>query len=104
MRVIPYVPRDVQEPRDIVEAIRKRRGGSLLNLDRMLLHSPALASGWNRFLGTIRSELEVDPKLCELAICIVAVLNNAEYEFRQHAPHFLKAGGMDARLDAIQRV
>ena len=44
---IPYQPADLTEPVDIVSAIRARRGGSLLNLDRMLLHSPAYAKGWN---------------------------------------------------------
>ena len=47
MSVIPYVPRDVAEPRALVDAIRARRGGALLNLDRMLLHSPPFAAGWS---------------------------------------------------------
>jgi len=103
MSVIPYQPKDIDEPRELVAAIRARRGGALLNLDRMLLHSPPLAAGWNGFLRAVRSELSVSPKLRELAICVVAVLNHAEYEYRQHAPEFLKSGGSAAQLDALGR-
>lgn len=40
MARIPLVPLDLQEPKDIVDAVRKRRGGDLSELDRLLLHSP----------------------------------------------------------------
>jgi alkylhydroperoxidase family enzyme len=99
---IPYVPKDLAEPADLVAAIRERRGGELLNLDRMLLHSPALARGWNVFLRAARTELTVDPKLRELAMCVVAVINGAEYEFGHHAPLFVEAGGTEAQLDAMR--
>jgi alkylhydroperoxidase family enzyme len=103
MPVVPYVAADIAEPHDIVAAIRARRGGTLLNLDRMLLHSPPLAAGWNGFLRAVRTELEVSPRLRELAICMVAILNGAEYEFLQHAPEFLKAGGTPVQLDALRQ-
>jgi len=104
MSVIPYLPKDIDEPRELVAAIRARRGGTLLNLDRMLLHSPPLAAGWNGFLRAVRSELAVSPKLRELAICVVAVLNRADYEYRQHAPAFLYSGGSAVELDMLGRV
>ena len=90
---VPYVPADLAEPADLVAAIRARRGGHLLNLDRMLLRSPPLARGWNAYLRAVRSELTLAPRLAELAMCVVAVLNGADYEFGQHAPLFVKAGG-----------
>ncbi|HEV3484638.1 MAG TPA: carboxymuconolactone decarboxylase family protein [Vicinamibacterales bacterium] len=99
---IPYVPSDLAEPKAIVDAVRARRGGKLLELDRMLLHSPPLAAGWNGMLGAVRQQLSLSPKLRELAILAVAVVNGAEYEFRQHAPEFLKAGGTQAQVDALQ--
>lgn len=99
---IPYVAADLAEPAELVGAIRARRGGTLLELDRMLLHSPAFASGWNAFLGAVRGGLALDPKLRELAMCVVAVLNGAEYEFVHHAPLYLAAGGTQAQLDAMR--
>jgi alkylhydroperoxidase family enzyme len=104
MPLIPYQPLDLAEPRDLVAAIRARRGGTLLNLDRMLLHSPPLAQGWNGFLRAVRTELAVPAKLRELAICVVARLNHADYEFHHHAPEFLRAGGTAAQLDALGQV
>jgi AhpD family alkylhydroperoxidase len=100
---IPYVPADVAEPADLVAAIRARRGGALLNLDRMLLHSPPLTRGFGAFIAAVRTELGLDPKLRELAICAVAVLNAAEYNLHHHARPFLRAGGTDAQLAALGR-
>ena len=92
-------------PADLVAAIRARRtNGQLLNLDRMLLHSPPVARGWNVFMGAIRRELHVSPLLRELAICAVAKLNRAEYEWVQHAPELLAAGGTVAQQDALANV
>ena len=97
MARIPYVSADLAEPREIVDAVRKRRGGTLLNLDRMLLHSPE-----NAYLGAVRCRLSLSPRLRELAMCIVAVINGAEYEFIHHAPVFIEAGGTQAQVDAMR--
>ncbi|HEX7635138.1 MAG TPA: carboxymuconolactone decarboxylase family protein [Noviherbaspirillum sp.] len=99
---IPYQPADLAEPKEIVDAVRARRGGSLLNLDRMLLHSPAFAKGWNNLFREVRNNLELPPKLRELAMCVVAVLNGAEYEFHHHAPEFIKAGGSQEQVQAMR--
>lgn len=105
---VPYVPADFASPAaagshaDLVAAIRARRGGKLLNLDRMLLHSPPLAVGWNGFLRAVRTELALDARSRELAICAVAVLNGAEYEFAHHAPEYLRAGGTEAQLASLR--
>ena len=98
---IPSVPDAQLGPAAVVDAIRTRRGGTLLNLDRMLLNSPAFAVGWNGFLGAVRNALTLDAGLRELAICAVAVLNRADYELLQHAPEWLAAGGTQAQLDAL---
>ena len=98
---VPYLPADLAEPREVVDAVRARRGGALLNLDRMLLHSPEMAMGWNTYLGAIRTRLQLSPKLRELAMCVVAALNGADYEFGHHAPEFLKAGGSADRKSVV---
>ena len=101
---IAYVPVDIQEPAELVQAIRQRRGGTLINLDRMLLHSAPFARGWNSFLGEVRKNLSLSPKLREIAICGVAVLNGAEYEFFHHAPELLAAGASQAQVDALRAI
>lgn len=104
MPVVPYQPENIQEPSELVAAIRSRRGGTLLNLDRILLHSPPFAAGWNNFLSEVRSNLELPALLRELAICTVARLNEAEYEFIQHAPEFLRVGGSREQLNKLQQI
>jgi len=89
---IPYLPdNELAGPAALVNPIRARRtGGKLLNLDRILLHSPPFARGWNSMFGAIRTQLSLSPKLRELAIVAIGVLNNADYEYAHHEPDFLK--------------
>jgi AhpD family alkylhydroperoxidase len=99
---LPYMPADIAEPRDVVEAMRARRGGTLLNLDRLLLHCPPVAAGWNQMLGAVRRDMTLSPKLRELAMCGVAALNRAEYEWIHHAPLLREAGATEAQLAALR--
>ena len=101
---IPYRNEDDPQIGDLVDSIKARRKGNLINLDRMLLHSPPFAQGWNALLGAVRRSLEIPPRVRELAICAVARLNKAGYEWYQHAPEFLDAGGPQAQLDALDDV
>jgi alkylhydroperoxidase family enzyme len=94
---------DAAGPADIVGPIRARRpGGKLLNLDRMLLNSPAFAQAWNTMFGTIRGKLAVPDKLRETAIMSIGVLNKAGYEWFQHEGEYLKAGGTKEQLAAMK--
>ena len=103
---IPYKPDDDQlGPKELVDAIRSRRpGGKLLNLDRILLHSPSFAKGWNGMFAAIRGQLAVSAKLRELTIMAIGALNQADYEWAQHEKEFLKAGGTPAQLAALKNV
>jgi alkylhydroperoxidase family enzyme len=99
---LAYIPMDLAEPADLVEAVRQRRGGAFSSLDRLLLHSPPLTRGWNYYLNQVRTQMTLDPKLRELGMCGVAVVNRAEYEFQGHLPEFLKHGGTQAQADALR--
>ena len=100
---ISYLSDDQVGPPDLVSAIKSRRaGGKLLNLDRILLHSPNFAKGWNGMFGAIRNQLSLPGKLRELAIMQIGVLNKAEYEWAQHEGEFLKAGGTREQLNALR--
>src|SRR3989442_9931537 len=100
---IAYLSDDQLGPPDLVAAIKSRRaGGKLLNLDRILLHSPNFAKGWNGMFGAIRNQLSLSGKLRELAIMQIGVLNKAEYEWAQHEGEFLKAGGTREQLNALR--
>ena len=101
MRIPDWTPERKPQPEDLVQAVLERRGGALLNLDRALLWSEPLARGWNVYLKNVRTGLGTSRKLCELGICTVALLTGAHYEYHHHAPAFLKAGGTQAELDAL---
>jgi alkylhydroperoxidase family enzyme len=103
MRIPEWNPELKLQPQALVDAVLARRGGHLLTLDRALLWSEPLARGWNVYLKAVRSELQVSRKLRELAICCVALLTGADYEYHHHAPDFLAAGGSSAELEALQR-
>lgn len=103
---LPYIPDDPQmdtpESQAIVSRIKARRGGSLLALDKTLLHSPPVADGWNAFLKAIRTQTSLDPSLRELAITRVAALNRAWYEWEHHVPILREAGVLGEEM--IERI
>jgi len=101
MRIPDWTPEAHPQAPELVNAILARRGGQLINLDKALLWSEPLARGWNVYLKAVRSELPTSWKLRELGICTVALLTGAAYEYHHHAPDFLKAGGSQAELDAL---
>lgn len=97
---LPYIdatdPNAFTTPEDqaIVARVRERRSPRPLQpLDLTLLHSPAVADGWNSFLGAVRTKTSLPDDVREIAICRVAVCNEAWYEWAHHAP-LAKAGGV----------
>ncbi|KAJ5584799.1 uncharacterized protein N7459_004599 [Penicillium hispanicum] len=105
---LPYAPNTPPadapaDTADIYARIAARRNPRpLIPLDLSLLHSPPVADGWNSFLGAIRSRTVVDAGLLELAVCRVAVLNRAVYEWNAHAPLALKGGVTPDELQACR--
>jgi alkylhydroperoxidase family enzyme len=103
MRIPSWTPEQKTQPTELVQAIQARRGGSLTPLDHALLWSEPLARGWNVYLKAVRTELAVDRRLRELAICTVALLTGAAYEYHHHSIDFLSTGGTQIQLDALAR-
>ena len=101
MRIPSWTPTLRPQPNELVAAIEARRGGKLTPLDHALLWSEPLARGWNVYLKAVRTELAVERRLRELAICTVALLTGADYEYHHHAIDFLATGGQQAHLDAV---
>jgi len=93
----------VEPESPVTEAIRQRRGGELNELDRTLLHSLPVAGGWNVLLGAIRTQTSLPADLRELAICRVAALNSAWFEWKHHYPLALQAGIDDELLQLVKK-
>jgi alkylhydroperoxidase family enzyme len=102
MARIPYANTADPAIAELAEQIRRERGGTVLNLYRMLLHSPPVARGWLNLFTAIRQQASLAGRHRELAIMRIAVLNGADYEFRQHAPFALKEGLTQAQLDSLE--
>lgn len=101
MARIDYPDISAPELAELVRRISHERGGGIINLYRMLLHSPPVAEGW-RALGTgIRIHSVLDDRSRELAICLVARLTGSEYEWSHHAPFARRAGLDEAALAAL---
>lgn len=86
----------------LIAKIRGARGGRLLNIYRMMLHSPALAGGWFELNQAVRFNTEVDGQSRELAMMRVAILNDVVYILHAHSRTYaLKEGLTPAQVDAL---
>ncbi len=86
----------------LIAKIRGARGGRLLNIYRIMLHSPALAGGWFELNQAVRYKTEVDGQSRELAMMRVAILNDVDYILGAHSQTYaLKEGLTPAQVDAL---
>ena len=85
---------DHPELASTVEQIKCARGGELLNIYKVLLHSPVIAEAWLDFANTVRWKTSTDGGLRELIILRVGLLNRSDYVVRQHRPRYGLAEGL----------
>lgn len=94
-----------KEQPELAEAIARikgARGGRLINIYRLMLHSPGLANAWFDLNQAVRWSTEIDGQCRELAVILVAVLNDTEYVQRAHGPAYaLKEGLTAEQVNAI---
>lgn len=87
---------------ETIAKIKGARGGRLINIYRLMLHSPALAKAWFDLNQAVRYGTEVDGQCRELAVIRVAILNNVEYVQRAHGPAYaLKEGLTPEQVNAL---
>jgi len=87
----------------LVDNIRSGRGGSLINVYKLLLHSPPLAESWYNHLNTVRWGTMLDGRLREIVVIRIAYVNNLEYVINQHVPKMAEAEGLSVdECDALQ--
>jgi 4-carboxymuconolactone decarboxylase len=85
-----------------ISYISGARQGRLINVYRMLLNSPSIATAWVDFNNAVRLGSTLDARSRELAIIRVAIVNRTEYIFRAHVPgHAKQAGITDDELDGV---
>jgi alkylhydroperoxidase family enzyme len=74
------------ELEDLVARIKGARRGRLINVYKLLLHSPALAESWFAHNNAVRWKTELDGRLREMVIIRIGILTRVPYIVRQHVP------------------
>jgi alkylhydroperoxidase family enzyme len=97
-RIQPVDPAAVPEP--VREALDRLPD---LNIFKTLAHAETAFRPFLRFGGAILGQLELDPKLRELAILQVAREAEAEYEWIQHVAIAKAVGVPDEQIGAVER-
>lgn len=96
---LPYTDPESSSP-DVREALAAL---PQLNIFAMLAHAETALIPYLTFGGVLLTQLELDPKLRELAILLVAAHTGAEYEWIQHVG-IAKALAIDhEQIAAVQR-
>jgi 4-carboxymuconolactone decarboxylase len=89
---------------DLAGLIGKIKGsrGRLLNVYKLLLHSPDVAAAWLELIGAVRWRTSLADATREIAIIRVAMLNGVDYVVQDHVPsQALKAGLTPAQCEAL---
>ena len=86
----------------LVDRVRDR-GGELLNLHRVLAHSPGTATAWIATAHALRFASALPRPLAELVVVRAAQLVGSEYELAQHLPMALGCGIAQDSIDALDR-
>jgi alkylhydroperoxidase family enzyme len=85
---------DHAELAKLIAKLKGARGGRLINIYRLMLHSPALASAWFELNQAVRYGTEVDGQSRELAVIRVAILNRVDYVQQAHGPAYALQEGL----------
>ena len=85
-----------------VAKLKGARGGRLINVYRLMLHSPGLANAWFELNQAVRYGTEIDGQCREIAVIRIAILNKVEYVQRAHGPAYaLKEGLTPDQVNAL---
>jgi 4-carboxymuconolactone decarboxylase len=99
MARLPYTDPQAAPP-GVGEALDALPG---LNIFAMLAHAETAFTPCLLLGGVLLTQLELDPKLRELAILLVAAHTGAEYEWIQHVGISKAIGIDDEQIAAVQR-
>jgi 4-carboxymuconolactone decarboxylase len=78
----------------LIEKLRSGREGRLINIYRMLLHTPRLAETWFDHIGGVRWETELDGQVREVAIIRIGYLNRVDYVIKAHVMRLAAPEGL----------
>jgi alkylhydroperoxidase family enzyme len=85
---------DHPELAELIGRVKAGRRGSLLNVYKLLLHSPDVTVAWMGLIDALRTKTVLDNRSRELAILRVAHVNGSDYERKQHVPRIALTMGL----------
>jgi 4-carboxymuconolactone decarboxylase len=95
--------KDRPELAELIKRIVAGRRGGLLNVYKLLLHSPPLAETWLEHVNAVRWKTQLDGRLREIVIIRIAILNRIDYVIQQHVPALALADGVTlAECEALR--
>jgi 4-carboxymuconolactone decarboxylase len=103
MARVSYIEeKDHPELADLIGKVRAGRRGTLINVYKLLLHTPPLAACWLDLISTARFRTALDGRLREIVIIRVGYLNRTDYVVNQHVPELAAPEGLSkAECDAL---
>ena len=103
MARIPLIePEQHPELEPVLARIRSGRRGTIINVYRLLLHSPGIAEVWLDLINAVRWKVDLDGRLREIVIIRIGYLNRCSYVVNQHVPlHSAPEGLTQAECDAL---
>jgi uncharacterized peroxidase-related enzyme len=93
-RVKLIQPEERPEQAALVERIRKGRRGNVINVYKILMHTPDIAAVWLDLVNAVRFKTELDDRLREIVIVRVGYLNRCAYVVNQHVPELSVPAGL----------
>ena len=89
--------------KDLTDRIRAARRGRVINVYRLLLHSPPLAETWFEHNNAVRWNTGLDGRLREMVIIRIGYVSRARYVIGQHVPKLALAEGLTlAECEALE--
>jgi len=103
MARVTLIGEDAPELEPLIARIKSARRGRLINVYKLLLHSPPLAESWFEHNNAVRWSTELDGRLREMAIIRIGFLNRVAYVVKQHVPKLALAEGLTlAECEALE--
>ena len=90
------------ELREFYERIERTSGGlGVLNVFKVMAHSPQLMQSWWGMMAVLLARLELDPRLRELAILRLFQVKRTAYGFAHHVRIGKQVGITDEQIAAL---
>ena len=101
--VTPIETPTTDELREFYERIEQTsRGLGVLNVFKVMAHSPDLMQAWWRMMAVLFSRLQLDPRLRELAILRLFQLTRVAYGFAHHVRLAKEVGLSDEEIAGLK--